>query len=126
MRHKEIEAFHPSCLSQTKENIRHLLSLTTTNHNYNVDARTYTTSGHNYYCCGRGLSRRRQYRFALCIFNNRVFRLFRVAFDTRYPNISSYIPFLAVSDLLLRLAMPAMDCSWLLTLLLRLAMPTRI
>ena len=34
--------------------------------------------------------------FALCIFNNRVFRLFRVAFDTRYPNISSYIPFLAV------------------------------
>ena len=43
MRHKEIEAFHPSCLSQTKESIRHLLSLTTTNHNYNVDARTYTS-----------------------------------------------------------------------------------
>ena len=40
MRHNEIEAFHPSCLPQTKESIHHLLSLTTTNHNYNV---TYTS-----------------------------------------------------------------------------------
>ena len=34
--------------------------------------------------------------FALCVFSNRAFRFFRVAIDTRYPNISSYIPFLAV------------------------------
>ena len=37
--------------------------------------------------------------FALCVFSNRVFCLFRlfcVAFDTRYLNISSYIPFLAM------------------------------
>ena len=41
MRHKEIEAFHPSCQSQTKESTHHLLSLTTTNHNYYVDTCAY-------------------------------------------------------------------------------------
>ena len=95
MRHKEIEAFHPSCLSQTKESIRHLLSLTTTNHNYNVDARTYT-SGQIITVAAAVYHGEDSIVFALCIFNNRVFRLFRVPFDTRYPNISSYIPFLAV------------------------------
>ena len=96
MRHKEIEAFHPSCLSQTKESIRHLLSFTTTNHNYNVDARTYT-SGQIITVAAAVYHGEDSIVFALCIFNNRVFRLFRVAFDTRYPNISSYIPFLAVT-----------------------------
>ena len=95
MRHKEIEAFHPSCLSQTKESIRHLLSLTTTNHNYNVDARTYT-SGQIITVAAAVYHREDSIVFALCVFNNRIFRLFRVAFETRYPNISSYIPFLAV------------------------------
>ena len=96
MRHKEIEAFHPSCLSQTKESIRHLLSLTTTNHNYNVDARTYT-SGQIITVAAAVYHGEDSIVFALCVFNNSVFRLFRVAFDTRYPNILSYIPFLAVS-----------------------------
>ena len=95
MRHKEIEAFHPSCQSQTKESIRHLLSLTTTTHNYNVDARTYT-SGQIITVAAAVYHREDSIVFALCVFSNRVFRLFRVAFDTRYPNISSYIPFLAV------------------------------
>ena len=95
MRHKEIEAFHPSCLSQTKESIRHLLSLTTTNHNYYVDARTYT-SGQIITVAAAVYHGEDSIVFALCVFNNRVFR---VAFDTRYPNISSYIPFLAVSTI---------------------------
>ena len=97
MRHKEIEAFHPSCQSQTKESIRHLLSLTTTNHNHDVDARTYNTSGQIITVAAAVYHGEDSIIFALCAFSNRVFRLFRVAFDTRYPNISSYIPFLAVS-----------------------------
>ena len=39
MCHKEIEAF-----LQTKESTRHLLSLTTTNYSYDVNARAYTSS----------------------------------------------------------------------------------
>ena len=81
MHHKEIEAFHPSCLSQTKESIRHLLSI--------LLATIITVAAAVYHGEDSII-------FALCIFNNRVFRLFRVDFDTRYPNISSYIPFLAV------------------------------
>ena len=95
MCHKEIEAFHPSCQSQTKESIRHLLSLTTTTHNYNVDARAYT-SGQIITVAAAVYHGEDSIVFALCVFSNCVFRLFRVAFDTRYPNISSYIPFLAV------------------------------
>ena len=94
--HKEIEAFHPSCQSQTKESIRHLLSLTTTNHNYNVDACAYT-SGQIITVVAAIYHGEDGIVFALCVFSNRVFRLFCVAFDTRYPNISSYIPFLAVT-----------------------------
>ncbi len=98
MRHKEIEAFHPSCQSQTKESIRHLLSLTTTTHNYNVDAHAYT-SGQIITAAAAVYYGEDSIIFALCVFSNcvfRLFRLFRVAFDTQYPNISSYIPFLAV------------------------------
>ena len=78
MRHKEIEAFHPSCLSQTKESIRHLLSLTTTNHNYNVDTHTYTF-GQIITVAAAVYHGEDSIVFALCVFNNRVFRLFRVA-----------------------------------------------
>ena len=95
MRHKEIKAFHPSCQSQTKESIRHLLSLTTTNRNYDVDARAYT-SGQIITVVPTVYHGEGSIIFASCVFSNCVFRLFRVAFATRYPNIWSYIPFLAV------------------------------
>ena len=75
MRHKEIEAFRPSCQSQTKESIRHLLSLTTTTHNYNVDARAYT-SGQIITVAAAVYHGEDSIVFALCVFSNRVFPSF--------------------------------------------------
>ena len=78
MCHKEIEAFHSSCQSQTKESIHHLLSY---NHNYNVDACAYT-SGQIITVMATVYHGEDSIVFALCAFSNRVFRLFCVAFDT--------------------------------------------
>ena len=81
MCHKEIEAFYPSCQSQTKESKRHLLSLITTTHNYNVDARAYT-SGQIITVAAAVYHGEDSIVFALCVFSNCVFRLFHVAFET--------------------------------------------
>ena len=72
MCHREIKAFHPSCQSQKKESTRHLLPLTTTNHNYDVDVHAYT-SGQIITGMAVVYHGEDSITFALCVFSNRVF-----------------------------------------------------